>query len=280
MVSGNRIKEPINSRRIALLVQYDGTEFNGWQIQPEGRSVQKEVESACRILLGHDVKLVASGRTDTGVHALGQVVHFDTENPSTLLKICRGLCGILPRDVSVLNAYETAPDFSARFSPVGREYLYLIYNAPQRSPFATNRAAWIDRPLDVDYLNRALSYLCGEHDFSSFCKTPSAKDKNTVRTLHEVFAVRNKEYIEVTIRGNAFLHNMVRSIIGTVIELPRKGFAPEKMKEILEGRDRRIAFDTAPACGLYLKKISYNPPLESLPSAYPAYEAPVVPFQG
>jgi tRNA pseudouridine38-40 synthase len=280
MVSGNRTSESVKFRRIALLVQYDGAGFNGWQIQPEGRSVQLELASACKVLLHHDVKLVASGRTDTGVHALGQVVHFDTESLFPLLKICRGLNGILPTDVSVLNAYEVASDFSARFSATGREYLYFIYNAPQRSPFARNRAAWIDRPLDVGFLNSALSYLCGEHDFSSFCKTPSAKDKNTVRTLHEVFAVRNKEFIEVTIKGNAFLHNMVRSIIGTVIELPRKGFAPEKMKEILEGRDRRIAFDTAPACGLYLKKISYNPPLESLPSAYPEYEAPVIAFQG
>jgi tRNA pseudouridine38-40 synthase len=280
MVSGNRNSESVGSRRLAFLVQYYGSDFNGWQIQPEGRSVQIELERACEVLLKHKVKIVASGRTDTGVHALGQVVHFDTESDSSLLRICKGINGILPSDVSVLNVFDVPPDFSARFSPVGREYLYLIYNAPQRSPFVKNRAAWISRPLDVDYLNDALSHLRGEHDFSSFCKTPSAKDKNTVRTMHDVFAVRNNEFIEVTIRGNAFLHNMVRSIVGTAVELERKGFAPVKMKEILESMDRRVAFDTAPACGLYLRRISYDPPLSSMPSAYPDYEAPLNPPRG
>jgi tRNA pseudouridine38-40 synthase len=268
MVSGNRSDDRNKQRRIALILNYDGTGFNGWQIQPEGRSVQSEIQKALKIILGSETPVVASGRTDTGVHALGQVIHFDAGSDIALSRLCVGMNGILPRDVSVRNAFDVPHDFNARFSAVEREYLYRIFNAPLRSPFSHYRAAWIARPLDEQFINRALSYCIGTHDFSSFCKMKSAIDQNTVRTVTAAECVRIGNTIEVTIRGNAFLHNMVRSLIGTVLELHKREMPAETMKSIITARDRRSGGETAPAYGLYLKRVTYNPPLEEMPSAF------------
>jgi tRNA pseudouridine38-40 synthase len=270
MVSGNRSDDRNKQRRIALILHYDGTGFNGWQIQPEGRSVQSEIQKALQIILGSETPVVASGRTDTGVHALGQVVHFETDSNIALSRLCIGMNGILPRDVSVRNAFDVPHDFNARFSAVEREYLYRIINSPLRSPFALYRAAWIARPIDENYINSALSWCVGTHDFSSFCRMKSAKDQNTVRTVTTAECIRSGQTIDVTIRGNAFLHNMVRSIIGTVLELQKRDKPAETMKSILSAKDRRSAGETAPAYGLYLKRVTYDPPLSAMSSAYAA----------
>jgi tRNA pseudouridine38-40 synthase len=255
-------------RRLALLVQYDGSAFNGWQIQPEGRSVQNELEKACGIILKQKVRVVASGRTDTGVHALGQVVHFDVFSDIALVRLCTGLNGLLPVDISVLNAYEVPQKFSARFSATERKYLYVIYNNPMRSAFIRQRATWISRSLDVNYMKEAFSCLVGEHDFASFCRASSAKDQNTVRTIHEIGCERKGDFIFVTIRGNAFLHNMVRTIMGTVLDLHKRSMPPLMIIDILAKKDRKSSGETAPPDGLYLWKVSYEPDLASMPSAF------------
>lgn len=265
MVQGNRTAE---RRRIALAVQYDGTLFNGWQVQNSGRTVQREIEKALEILLAEKVRVVACGRTDAGVHANCQVVHFDCTAHHTLERIAIGLNGILPDDVAVENVYHVSDSFNARFDTVDREYLYRIYNHRLRSPFAKNRAMWDHEPLDIGFMREAASYLLGEHDFTAFCKTISSKDVNTVRTIHEIRIERSGYYIDVTIRGNAFLHNMIRSIVGTLIGLYRDGRAPSDIMTILEGRDRRAAGETVSPYGLYLNRVEYDPPLTSYPSAF------------
>jgi tRNA pseudouridine38-40 synthase len=259
-------------RRVALLIQYDGSAFVGWQIQPEGRSVQNELENACGIILKQKIKAVASGRTDTGVHALGQVVHLDMDSEIALAPLCRSLNGLLPVDISVLNAYEVPENFNARFSATERKYLYAIYNNPLRSAFIRHRAVWIARPLDIDYMREAFSYLVGEHDFASFCRTASAKDMNTVRTIHEIVCERKGDFIFVTIRGNAFLHNMVRTIVGTVLDFHKQGLSPILISDVLVKKDRRCSGETALPYGLYLLRVFYDPDLSQMPSAFPHAE--------
>ncbi len=253
--------------RIALLVQYDGTLFNGWQVQNSGTTIQGEIERALGVFLREECRTVAAGRTDAGVHALGQVVHFDCTKEIDLRRLCIGLNGILDNNISVRNAFSVPPDFSARFGAVGREYLYLIYNAPLRSPFMRYRAMWVPGNLDVEYLRKASQYLIGEMDFSSFCKKKSA-DQNTVRRIDEFEISRSDEMVALRIRGNAFLHNMIRIIAGTLLEMHRENRDPEYILEIIKGTDRDLGGFTAPAYGLYLKKVEYCPPLTSFRSAF------------
>lgn len=255
------------NRKIALLVQYDGTRFNGWQRQENGRTVQEELEKALAVLLRENVRVTASGRTDTGVHAYGQVVHFTTSSDIALQRICIGLNGILDDDASVMNAYSVPESFHARYSALSREYLYVIYNNRQRSPFMVNRALWVSSPLDDDYLRRAARYLVGENDFASFCKRASAQEK-TIRRIEEIEVLRDGDIIRIRIRGNAFLHNMVRIIVGTLLKMHREKARPESIIDILNERDRNVSGPTALAKGLYLNKVFYDPPLETMEKAF------------
>jgi len=253
--------------RIALEIQYDGTCYNGWQIQNSGKTVQGEIERAIKILIRKQVRLICAGRTDTGVHALGQVAHFDLEEKVSLQKLCIGLNGILERDISIKNAYNVLPDFHARFSAVCREYVYLIYNYYLKSPFVTNRALWINHPLDLDYLRKTAGYLVGEMDFKSFCKKNSASE-NTVRRIDSIEIEKYNEVIVIRFKGNAFLHNMIRIIVGTICRMFKDKMDPAYIVEIIKSKDRENSGDTAPPCGLYLRSVSYQPPLSSMESAF------------
>ena len=256
------------TRRIALEIQYDGTCFNGWQIQNGGRTVQGELEKALLILLKQTIRVTASGRTDSGVHALAQVVHFDTSGTLHLQKICIGLNGILPRDCAVKNAFLPGHDFHARFSAVEREYRYLIHNHPLRSPFMMHRSMWVHERLDVDYLREAFGHLVGEMDFSSFCKKKGAAGINTVRRINEIKVVRRNDMVQIDISGNAFLHNMVRIMVGTVVEMNIKKQDPGVIPGIIEKKDREFSGFTAPAYGLYLMKVTHMPRLSDSESAF------------
>jgi tRNA pseudouridine38-40 synthase len=266
MVSRERTVER-GKRRIALEIQYDGTQFNGWQVQGEGRTIQGEVERSIEILTKQKIRVVASGRTDSGVHALGQIVHADIEGDINLRRLCIGLNGILERDVSIINAYLCPSDFHARFSAVEREYLYLIYNHPQRSPFVNYRAMWVREKLDVEYMRSVTEYLTGEKDFASFCKKISS-DGNTVRRISKIEIDSIGELIIFRISGNAFLHNMIRIIVGTIIDMYKNDFPPDYILKILNKRDRDVSGTTASAFGLYLNSVEYNPPLSSMESAF------------
>ncbi len=261
--------------KIALLVQYDGTAYNGWQIQNNGRTIQEELEKALKIFFREPCRVVASGRTDTGVHALGQVIHFSLQRDVSLQKICIGLNGILPYDISVLNAYSVPERFHARFSAVEREYRYYIYNNRLRSPFMRYRAMWYHEPLDEAYLDAAASHLVGEKDFASFCKKREAETVNTVRKISEIGVRRKNEYVILTVRGNAFLHNMIRIIVGTLIAMYREGADPSSIERILARADRDFGGATVPPYGLYLSRVTYDPPLDSLDKAYESIANPV-----
>ncbi|MBN1531928.1 MAG: tRNA pseudouridine(38-40) synthase TruA [Spirochaetes bacterium] len=254
--------------RIACIVQYDGSGFNGWQIQAHGRSVQGEIEGAVRVLTRETVRVVASGRTDAGVHSLGQVIHFDLARDIPLQKICIGLNGILPPDISIRNAYRVEDSFHARFDAVEREYRYYIFNYPQRTPFMRYRAMWMREQVDVEYLRQAAAHIIGEFDFSSFCKKSEIHGKNPVRRLTDIRIARMDELIEIRVVGNAFLHHMVRIIVGTMVEMSRGGEEPSRIRDILEQRDRDFSGITAPPYGLYLYRVAYDPPLDSRESAF------------
>ncbi|MCP4137112.1 MAG: tRNA pseudouridine(38-40) synthase TruA [bacterium] len=254
-------------RRIALVIQYDGTAFHGLQVQNDTRTVQGELESAIKILSKENRRVIASGRTDAGVHALGQVVHFDLDSPISLVKLCAALNGIMPKDVSVKNAFSVPPDFHSRYDAVEREYRYLVYNHPLRNPFVKFRATWVHRKIDLDYFRETAQFLVGEMDFASFCKKISA-DENTVRKINSIDVSKKDDMIEIFIRGNAFLHNMIRIIVGTIIDMHKDGKDPAFIKEILEKKDRIYSGLTAPPDGLYLNTVRYDPPLSSMDSAY------------
>ncbi|HQL82970.1 MAG TPA: tRNA pseudouridine(38-40) synthase TruA [Spirochaetota bacterium] len=256
------------SRRIAITVQYDGSAFNGWQAQLGGRTVQDEIEKAIRVLLKEETRVVASGRTDSGVHALGQVVHFNTDSDISLQRLCIGMNGILPRDMAVVNGYDVPSDFHARFGPVEREYRYLIHNHPLRTPFMMYRAMWVQEKLDLKYLRAVAAYCTGEMDFSSFCKKREAKEKNTVRRIDRITVEREVDLIRIEIVGNAFLHNMVRILVGTMLKMHRNSMEPESVGDILAACDRESSGATAPPYGLYLVRVSYDPPLSSMKSAF------------
>jgi tRNA pseudouridine38-40 synthase len=255
-------------RRIAIVVQYDGTAFNGWQSQRGGRTVQDEIEKAIVVLLKEETRIIAAGRTDSGVHALGQVVHFDTDRNINLQRICIGLNGILPRDVSVVNVFEAPPDFNARFGAVSRHYRYLIHNHPNRTPFMMNRAMWVRGRLDPAYLREVARRCIGEMDFVSFCKKRETHNKNTVRRIDRIDIEANGPRIRINISGNAFLHNMVRIIVGTMIDMYEKKEDPDSIRNIIAARDRDSSGPTAPPYGLYLVGVDYDPPLSGMESAF------------
>lgn len=257
-----------DNRRLALEVQYDGTSFNGWQVQNGGRTVQGEIEKAIRILLREETRVVASGRTDTGVHAICQIVHFDTASDIGLQRACIGLNGILPRDVSVKNVYHVHGDFHARFGAVARRYRYCIYNHPSRTPFMQHRAMWVHEQLDVEYMKRVASHLVGERDFSSFCKKRESKKINTVRRVTGIDIRRKEALIMLDITGNAFLHNMIRIMVGTMVDMNKANADPEQILAVIAKCDRVYGGSTAPPYGLYLMEVSYDPGLSTMESAF------------
>ena len=260
-------REYREKRRIALIVQYDGTLFHGSQIQEHIRTIQGEIEIALAVLLREKIKILASGRTDAGVHSFGQVVHFDTSSTIALEKLCVSINGILDANVSVKNAFDVDAKFNARFSVISREYKYIIYNHSYRSPFMIYRAMWVHKYLDVETLVKAASYLIGEKDFASFCKKISAK-KGTIREIKNIDIKRKGDIIEFVICGNAFLHHMVRIIVGTLVDIAINNKKPSIIKDILEARDRDVSGETAPPYGLYLNEVLYKPDLYSFNSAF------------
>ncbi len=256
------------ARRIAIEVQYDGTLYNGWQIQDGGKTVQGEIERAIEILTREQSRTIASGRTDSGVHALGQIVHFDTNSAITLQRFCIGLNGILPREISVKNAYQVDSGFHARFDAVERTYRYLIYNHPSRSPFMMYRAMWVHEKLDLEYLKAVMNQLIGEKDFSSFCKKRESKNISTVRRIVAADVSKDGDLISLEISGNAFLHNMIRIIVGTVVEMDKNNSEPALLADIIARKDRVCSGITAPPYGLYLVRVLYQPGLASFESAF------------
>ena len=254
-----------------VTLAYDGTDYVGWQRQASGVSIQGLLEDALRALDGRDVAVAGAGRTDAGVHALGQVASFSLERSIDVGTLTRALNGHLPQDVRVVSA-EAAPDgFHARFDARAKTYRYRIWNGPVASPFERRYVWHIVDPLDVDAMNMAAARLVGEHDFASF-QSAGGEAATTVRrvfsselireppSIGNPQSIRNPQsaILNYEITGDGFLRHMVRAIAGSLIEVGRRRRAPEWMADVLAARDRSRAGDTAPAAGLFLVSVAYD----------------------
>ncbi len=241
-------------RTIRLVLEYDGTDFLGWQIQATGRTVQGELTRALQTFLREPVCPTGSGRTDTGAHALGQVAHFRTLSDHSLYRIQQALNGLLPADIAVLKVEEAAPDFHARYSAVSKRYRYRICAA---KPALYRRQVWsFYGSLDLDAMMVASRSLPGIHSFGAFCKQDPVPDNLCCHVLHCAWQVRDREWI-FEIEADRFLRHMVRIIVGTLVEIGRGRRLPADMATLLKAGDRAQAGPTAPAQGLCLLHVSY-----------------------
>ena len=243
--------------RVALGVEYDGCPFNGWQSQADGQTVQDTLQDALSRISGEPVSVIAAGRTDTGVHALEQVIHFDTEVHRPLTAWVRGANALLPDSIAVLWAFPVPEEFHARFSAQGRSYRYVLINRASRLAVHTGKAGWYHYPLDVAAMRTAAQFLIGKHDFSAF-RAAQCQAKSPVKNLSQLDIHREGEMIIFDVSADAFLHHMVRNIVGCLVYVGKGKHAPDWMLEILSGRERTIAAPTFSPDGLYLRRIHYD----------------------
>ncbi len=244
------------TRRAMLTVQYDGTDYGGMQSQPNAPTIQDELQRALAVVLGHDVKLTFASRTDAGVHAMGQVVTFETDRPIPLPNLKRAANDHLPLAVNILDVAEVSLQFHPRFDARGKLYSYRILNREAGSPFIARYAWHLPEPLDVEALQEATQWLIGEHDFAAFCAAGS-NVKQTVRTLYRLDCQREGDIIELHFEGDGFLYMMVRIMVGTLVEVAAGRLEPYDVAAILASRDRDQAGPTAPPQGLCLLRIDY-----------------------
>jgi tRNA pseudouridine38-40 synthase len=244
--------------RIALGIEYDGSAFHGWQIQPGGGTVQDALQAALQQIAGVEINVVCAGRTDAGVHAMGQVVHFDTQVNRPLSAWVRGANAFLPASVAVCWARAVPEDFHARFSAHGRRYRYFLINRAQRLGVWQGRAAWYHHPLDGEAMQLAASLLLGKHDFSAF-RAAQCQANSPVRTLRRAEVRRSGEVLIFDFEADAFLHHMVRNLVGSLVYVGQGKHSPEWAGELLLARDRRLAAPTFAATGLYLVGVDYAP---------------------
>jgi len=270
-------------KRIVLGVQYDGAPWRGWQTQPSGGTVQDTLEAALKRFALVDIATTCAGRTDAGVHALEQVVHFDTELDREMFSWVRGVNAFLPPSVAVRWAYATPyaeqDAFHARFSATARTYHYVIYNHPVRSPLLAGKAGWVFRPLQIEPMRAAAKYLLGMHDFSAF-RAAECQAKSPVKTMHDIHIERQGDIIVVTLTANAFLHHMVRNIVGSLIVIGNGNQPPAWLADILASRDRSLAAPTFMPDGLYLAKIAYDSKWHLPQEDAPGLSLPGVALQG
>lgn len=245
-----------SARRIKLLLEYCGTHYHGWQVQPQARTVQGMVEACLARLINAPVRLHAAGRTDAGVHARGQVAHCDIASGMTLAALLRGLNSLLPDDIVVRQVAEVTGDFHARYSAQQKTYAYLIRNHPVPSAFYTPYVWHIPQPLEVAAMRAAARALLGEHDFSAF-RAASCGAKSPVRHLYRLGIRRRGGYLLVLLCANGFLQHMARNIVGTLVAIGRGARASSTMPALLQARQRQLAAATAPAQGLLLLRVRY-----------------------
>lgn len=255
------------TQRIALGIEYDGSRYCGWQYQDHSPSVQEKVELALTRVANHPIRVSCAGRTDTGVHALGQVVHFDTEAVREDHAWVLGGNANLPADISVLWAQPVSAEFHARYSAVRRQYRYVIFNRSIRPAILNKRVSWEYRPLNVERMREAAQYLIGEHDFSSY-RALACQAKSPLRTLHRLEISRQSDIVMLELEANGFLHHMVRNIAGVLMKVGAGEAEPLWAKEVLELRDRTQGGVTASPHGLYFVT-AYYPEQFSIPVLLP-----------
>lgn len=250
-------KPPEGTRRILLTVSYDGTAYAGWQLQDNAVAVQQRLEEALHQLTGETIRVTGASRTDAGVHAMGQRVHFDTRSRIPPDKYPFALNTCLPPDIRVLSGREVSGDFHARFDAKGKRYTYRIHNAPHASALYRNLTAHVPQKLDIERMRQALPALLGTHDFAAF-QASGGTAKTTIRTLTEASLEQQGDELILTVRGNAFLYNMVRIIAGTLTDIGMGRKEPDAFQLALQTGDRLALGVTAPACGLELTQVYYE----------------------
>ena len=245
-------------QRILLTLRYDGTAYHGWQVQPNGVTVQEVLQDAIQAVTGVRSGVIGCSRTDAGVHADMFCCTFDTDSSLRGDKLCSALNYHLPHDVSVYAAEEVAEDFHPRYHATCKRYVYLIWNGRQRHPFYERYALHRNQPLDVERLNRVAADFVGCHDFAAFCGAGSDVQGTTCRTIQACTVERQGELVRFTVEGDGFLYNMVRIMVGTLLEIASGRMAEDSIPLILKGKDRTCAGPTAPAQGLCLMRVFYE----------------------
>ena len=244
--------------KIVLEITYDGANFSGWQKQPQKRTIQSEIESAIKKVLGFPVEIFASGRTDAGVHAICQVAHFETEQKISLKTLASSINAFLPEEIRILSCREADMDFDARFSCKKKTYVYKFYACRFELPLKRGRELRVNDYVDVSKMEQALKFLVGKHDFKSFVARKSGKTDFT-REIFKAKINRLSDFeFEFEITGNGFLYNMVRIIMGTLLLIGYGKWPVERLKEIIDGQKRELSGRTLPAYALYLKNVEYN----------------------
>jgi tRNA pseudouridine38-40 synthase len=269
--------------RIALGIEYDGSGFAGWQWQPNRRTVQACVEQALSQVADEAVKVICAGRTDAGVHALEQVVHFDTQAARAMRAWILGANSALPDDVRVLWARPVKADFHARYSALARFYRYIVLNRPMTSALLRRQVTWHCSALEAERMQAAAGYLTGEHDFSSF-RGQACQSRSPRRRVYFIHVYRRHERIFMDIAANAFLHHMVRNIAGVLIEIGAGKREPGWARQVLEFKDRKLGGVTAPPDGLYLAAVYYpetfgiakHPMFDHLPADASRFDSPTI----
>ncbi|CAH1070326.1 tRNA pseudouridine(38-40) synthase TruA [Candidatus Nitrotoga sp. 1052] len=243
--------------RIALGVEYDGSQYFGWQSQAGGHTVQDALQAALSGIANELISVVAAGRTDTGVHAQEQVVHFNTNVARPLTAWVRGVNALLPNSIAVLWAHTVPEEFHARFSAQARSYRYLLINRSVRNAMQHGKAGWFHAPLNVEKMCEAAQYLLGEHDFSAL-RAAECQAKSPIKNLAQLDIQKQGDTIIFDLSANAFLHHMVRNIVGCLVYIGKGKHPPQWMREVLEGQERSLAAPTFAPDGLYLRRITYD----------------------
>ena len=244
-------------RNIKLTIEYDGKDFNGWQKQKSKLNIQGEIERAIKEITNEDAELIASGRTDAGVHALGQVANFKTNSSIPIEKIPIALNTKLKRSIRILNAEEVPDRFHSRYNCKRKTYRYIINNSQNGTAIYRNLEFNFPQELNVDLMNEAAKFFIGEHDFKAF-KASGTSSKSSVRVIYDAKVYKNDERVIIELTGNGFLYNMVRIIEGTLIDVGTKKIMPIQIQNIINSKDRSMAGKTLPPNGLYLVKVEYK----------------------
>ena len=244
--------------RYRMVVRYDGTNYVGYQVQPNGNTIQAELEKALKkVHKGDSVKVAASGRTDARVHAMGQVIHFDTPLYIPPHNWKRAINSLMPDDIQITAVDQVAEDFHARYDAKGKEYRYFVRNHQEQDLFRRHYTHHVKASLDVDAMVKACNYLEGEHDFTSFCSPKTDVKGSKVRTIYQADVRKQADEVVFTFRGSGFLYNMVRILVGTLLEVGRNERQPEEIIRIIDEKDREAAGKTAPPQGLFLWEVFY-----------------------
>jgi len=244
---------------LKLVIAYDGGAYFGWQRQPNGMSVQQRIEEVLEKLCGQHVNVYGASRTDTGVHALGMVAHIEWSKISLAIpELHRALNALLPEDLRVLAIARAAQSFHARFDAVSKLYRYRILNSPIGDPFRRGASWFIPQKLNVTAMREAAAFFVGKHNFSSVAVNPGYERTTMVRHIHRCAVIKKSDEVHVEIEGDGFLYKMVRTIVGTLVEVGYKRRTSESVRELLKSRDRRLAGQTAPAHGLFLVRVRYR----------------------